>query len=97
MENSFPLEMARAAFNPNAYLPNFKNRRAGLKARTLILDALGKHPSDIETLRSETGLSTSSLRYHLRLLESRRLVRKIRSGRRVTYELTGLGQQPIIL
>ncbi len=87
--------MARPTYNPNAYLPNFKNRRAGLKARSLILDTLGRHPSDMEGLRSETGLSTSCLRYHLRLLERCRLVRRVKSGRKVTYELTGLGQQPI--
>ena len=82
--------------NPNAYLPNFKNRKAGVKARTLILNALKAKPLNVGELKSETGLSEASIRYHLRLLEKVRLVRKTSSGRRASYELTGLGQQSIV-
>jgi predicted transcriptional regulator len=82
--------------NPNAYLPNFKNRKAGVKARSLILNALKTKPLNVGELKSQTGLSESSIRYHLKLLEKVRLVRRMGSKRKLSYELTGLGQQPII-
>ena len=81
--------------NPNAYLPNFKNRKAGVKARTLILNALKAKPLNVGELKSQTSLSESSIRYHLGLLERARLVRRSGSKRKSSYELTGLGQQPI--
>ncbi|MHC1590349.1 MAG: winged helix-turn-helix domain-containing protein [Candidatus Hecatellaceae archaeon] len=87
--------LAGRVFNPNAYLPNFRNRKVGVKARSLILNALGEKPLNTGGLKSETGLSEGSLRYHLKLLERYKLVRRIKSGRKASYQLTGLGQQPI--
>lgn len=87
--------LAGKGFNPNAYLPNFRNQRVGVKARSLILNALGERNLNTGELKSETGLSDGSLRYHLKLLERYRLVRRVKYGGKASYELTGLGQQPI--
>jgi len=90
--------LAGGSFNPNAYLPNFKNRRAGVRARSIILNMLGQGKTLIVVeLKGGTGLSENSIRYHLKLLEKYRLVRRKGSGRKTCYELTGLGQQPITL
>jgi DNA-binding transcriptional ArsR family regulator len=90
--------MVEVKVHPNAYIPYMRNRKAGLIARTLILRALDKERVSINTLLSETKLSQSSLRYHLKLLEEHKLIKRVDiSGRRgKLIESTGLGQQPII-
>ena len=90
--------MAEAKIHPNAYIPYMRNRRSGLESRTTILKALRKGAVSINILLLETGLSRSSLHYHLKLLEEHKLVRivKITGKRGKQIESTGLGQQPII-
>lgn len=88
--------MAEENFHPNAYIPSIRNRKAGLKARSLILNSIAKTPLKPRELRSKTGLSLSSLHYHLKLLEKHRLVRKRKIGKkRFIVEETGLGQKQI--
>lgn len=90
--------MAEVKVHPNAYIPFMRNRKAGLKARTVILKALRKGTTPTNILLSETKLSRSSLRYHLKLLEEHKFIRMMEvSGKRgKLIESTGLGQQPII-
>ncbi len=90
--------MAEAKVHPNAYIPFMRNRKAGLKARTTILKALRKGSVSTKLLLSETKLSRSSLRYHLKLLEEHKFIRMVgASGKRgKLVESSGLGQQPIV-
>ena len=90
--------MAEAKVHPNAYIPFMRNRKAGLKARTTILKALRKGSVSTKLLLSETKLSRSSLRYHLKLLEEHKFIRMVGASRKrgKLVESTGLGQQPIV-
>lgn len=88
--------MSEAGFHPNAYIPGWRNRKAGLKARTLILHALNRRRLFLRDLRSETRLTSSALCYHLRLLEKHRLVRRVLVGKKTVWISTGLGQQSIV-
>jgi len=88
--------LAEETFNPNAYIPSMKNMKSGLKARTLILNSLTKSPLQLKDLRLKTGLTSSSINYHLKILEKHRLIRKKHvSKRKVVVEQTGLGQKLI--
>jgi DNA-binding HxlR family transcriptional regulator len=82
--------------HPNAFIPNLRNRKAGIHARSLILRALEEKSYSVKELREQTNMMPSTLRYHLRLLESNMLIRRRpMAKRRVIWEQTGLGQQPI--
>ncbi|MEM3737509.1 MAG: winged helix-turn-helix domain-containing protein [Candidatus Bathyarchaeia archaeon] len=83
--------------HPNAFIPNLKNRKAGLRARSLILKALEERDLSLRDLSEQINLAPSTLLYHLKLLESRKLVqRRHVAKRRFVWEQTGLGQQPIL-
>jgi len=90
--------MAEVKVHPNAYIPFMRNRKAGLKSRTAILNALRKGIISTNVLLSETKLSRSALHYHLKLLKEHKFIRIVgASGKRgKLVESTGLGQQPIV-
>ncbi|WP_309492329.1 winged helix-turn-helix domain-containing protein [Candidatus Hecatella orcuttiae] len=89
--------MSEEHFHPNAYLPRWRNKKAGVRARTLILYALDRRQLPLRDLRSETQLTSSALNYHLKLLEEHRLVRRVPAGRgKTVWTATGLGQQSIV-
>ena len=69
--------------------------KSGLKARTLILNALDKQSSNGGAIAKENSLSYAVVMYHLRLLEAEGVTR--RSGRRpCSWMLTGFGQKRLV-
>jgi len=73
-----------------------RNKKTGLKTRSLILNVLTEKPLTLRDLRHKTGLKPSVLGYHLKLLEKHNLIRKKNlSKRKVMVEETGSGQKMI--
>ena len=69
--------------------------KSGLKARTLILNALDKQSSNGGTIAKENRLSYAVVMHHLRLLEAEGVAR--RKGRRpYSWVLTGFGQKRLV-
>jgi len=69
--------------------------KSGLKARTLVLNALDKRVSTASMIAKEKALSYAVVLHHLRLLEAEGVVS--RKGRRpCSWVLTGLGQKRLI-
>ena len=87
--------MFKGSYHPNAFLSTRRNIRPGLVARTKIVLLFEKEALDTKTLVQQTRLSYSSVRYHLRLLETEKIVLRKRS-RPCSWELTGVGQQRLI-
>jgi predicted transcriptional regulator len=83
--------MLKGAYHPNAFLSAKRNIRPGLIARTKIVLLLEKGVLDTKAIVQETKLSYSSVRYHLHLLETERIIS--RRGKPYSWELTGVGQQ----
>lgn len=83
--------MFKGAYHPNAFLSTKRNVRPGLVARTKIVLLLEKRSLSIRELAERAGLSYSSVRYHLRLLLSERIVSPKETKPR-SWELTGIGQ-----
>ena len=73
-----------------------KNVKSGLKARTIILEALETRLSNAAYIAKEKSLSYGVVLHHLRLLENEGTVN--RKGKRPYFwMLTGLGQKRLIL
>jgi len=88
--------MSEINFHPNAHIPSMRNKKSGLKARTEILNTMSDTPISLKKLRELTKLSSSSLSYHLKLLEKHQFIQKKQlSKREVNVELTGRGQKII--
>jgi len=69
--------------------------KSGLKARTLVLNALDKRVSTASMIAKEKALSYAVVLHHLRLLETEGVVS--RKGRRpCSWVLTGLGQKRLV-
>lgn len=84
--------MVKEDYHPNAYLIDFRNVKPGLRARTRILNALEKISAEAKAVAKQTRLNYGVVIHHLKLLEARRLVKRI--GRRPSvWTLTGLGQK----
>ncbi|MCS6784570.1 MAG: transcriptional regulator, partial [Candidatus Caldarchaeum sp.] len=60
--------------NPRAYLTTVKNVRRGLKARSVIVEALEKGELSVAEISRRTKLSQHRVRYHLRRLKTDRIV-----------------------
>ena len=84
--------MFKVAHHPKALLTLKRNVQRGLLARTRIISSLEKEASNAKKLARETGLSYTSVLYHLHLLEAENIL--TRKGKRsYVWELTGAGQQ----
>jgi len=84
--------MVKEVYHPNAYLVDYRNVKPGLRARTVVLNALESVSADAKTIAKQTGLHYGVVMHHLKLLEARDLVQ--RKGRRPSvWMLTGLGQK----
>jgi len=84
--------MGKEVYHPNAFLVDFRNVRPGLRARTLILNALDKGSANPKIVAEQTGLNYGVIMHHLKLLEGNKVVR--RKGHRPSiWMLTGLGQK----
>jgi len=84
--------MFKGAYHPNAFLSARRNIRPGLVARTKIVLLLEKGALNTKALVQQTRLSYSSVRYHLRLLETEKIISR-KGDRPYSWELTGVGQQ----
>jgi len=84
--------MFKGAYHPNAFLSTRRNIRPGLVARTKIVLLLEKKVLNTKALVEHTKLSYSSVRYHLRLLETEKIISH-KGNKPYSWELTGAGQQ----
>jgi len=84
--------MFKGSYHPNAFLSIRRNIRPGLVARTKIVLLLEKESLDTKALVQQTMLSYSSIRYHLRLLETEKVISH-KGNKPYSWELTGIGQQ----
>ena len=82
-------------YHPNAYLERIKNVKSGLKARTMLLNALGKGPCETAAITKETGRSYRVVLHHLRLLELEGTINR-KGKRRFSWSLTGIGQRRLV-
>jgi len=84
--------MFKGIYHPKAFLSARRNIRPGLVARTKIVLLLEKGALNTKLLVQQTGLSYSSVQYHLHLLEVENIISH--KGRKpYSWELTGIGQQ----
>jgi len=88
--------MLKASFHPKAFLEHKGNKRSGLAARSLILNQLEKKPRDIKSIMAETGLKYAIILYHLRLLETERVIMRKSNKKPYVWELTGIGQKQLM-
>lgn len=88
----FLMRMLKEVYHPNAYLVDFRNVKPGLRARTIILNALERISADAKTVAKQTGLHYGVVMHHLKLLEARRIVQR-KGSRPSVWTLTGLGQR----
>ena len=87
--------MFKGSYHAKAFLARKRNVGRGLVARTRIISSLEEAWSTARMLGRKTGLSYSSVLYHLHLMEDEYIV--VREGRRpYTWKLTGMGQKTLI-
>ncbi len=82
-------------YHPNAYIPSIINKSPGLEKRTKILNILAERKINLKNLQQKTGIKTSTLNYHLKLLEKHGIVKRRRIGKGVVIEELGMGQRTI--
>jgi predicted Rossmann fold nucleotide-binding protein DprA/Smf involved in DNA uptake len=87
--------MLREAYHPNAYLSNIKNIKLGLRARTKILNVLGREVANAKTIAKETGMPYGVVMHHLRLLEAEGIIKR-EGTKPYVWILTGLGQKRLV-
>jgi len=82
-------------YHPNAFLERRKNVTRGLKARTKILEVLGRNkPLTVNEVSELAALSYSSSLHHLRLLEDEQIMK--REGKKpYRWKITGRGQKSL--
>lgn len=89
--------MLRKKYHPNAYLERRRNVIRGLKARTTILEVMGR--ANVLTIKEVSNLAVLSYsvsRHHLRLLEDEQIVK--RAGKKpYKWKITGKGQKRLDL
>ena len=81
-----------------AILGKKRNTRKGLQKRNKILKYLYDHSIKsifINELIKNTGLSYSTISYHLKNMLKENVVSKKTTPRKVSWQITGLGQQTI--
>ena len=82
----------KPATHPNAYLRNVRNVKAGLRARSIILQALEGNPAAASKIAKEATLTYSVVMHHLRLLQDEGIVDR-KGSRPSLWVSTGLGQK----
>lgn len=80
-------------YHPNAYLPNIKEVKPGLKSRSKILNLLENLPQTTRKIAEGTELTYGNTLYHLRLMERFDVVERDKSNRTHIWYQTGSGQQ----
>lgn len=84
--------MVKEVYHPNAYLVDYRNVKPGLRARTVVLNALEIVSGDAKTIAKRAGLHYGVVMHHLKLLEARGVVKR-KGSRPSIWILTGLGQR----
>ena len=86
---------AKKSYHHNAYLERRKNVIRGLQARTKILEVMDRNQLlTVKEVSELAGLSYSSSRHHLRLLEDERIMK--REGKKpFGWKRTGRGQKSL--
>lgn len=87
--------MFKETWHPNAYLSTIKNNKRGLRARTLILNALERRAADAKTVVNETGMHYGVVMHHLKLLEVEEIVER-RGTKPYVWLVTGVGQKRLL-
>ena len=82
-------------FHPNAFLQLKRNVKAGLVARTKILNVLETSNKSAHDVCRESGLSYACVTYHLKSLRMEKLVSRVSTKRPFMWALTNLGQQKL--
>jgi DNA-binding transcriptional ArsR family regulator len=82
-------------FHPNAFLQLKRNVKAGLVARTKILNVLETSSRSACDVCRESGLSYACVTYHLKSLKTEKLVSRSGAKRPFMWVLTNLGQQKL--
>lgn len=83
-------------YHPKAFLTLRRNVRPGLVTRTRIVSIIEEIAVNAKNIAQQTGLSYTNILYHLHLLETEGVL--VRKGKRpYLWELTGVGQQRLIL
>lgn len=80
-------------YHPNAYLPNIKDLKPGLKSRSKLLNFLKKGPRTTRKIAEVTELTYGNTLYHLRLMERFGVVQRDKSKKTHIWYQTGSGQQ----
>jgi len=83
-------------FHPNAFLQLKRNVKAGLVARTKILNVLETGNRSAGDVCREAGLSYACVIYHLKSLRTEKLVSRSCTKRPFMWALTNLGQQKLL-
>jgi len=83
-------------FHPNAFLHLKRNVKAGLVARTKILNVLETNNRTARDVCKESGLSYACVIYHLKSLRNEKLVSRSGTKRPFIWALTNLGQQKLL-
>ncbi|MEM2896547.1 MAG: winged helix-turn-helix domain-containing protein [Halobacteria archaeon] len=83
-------------FHPKAYLILKRNVKAGLYARSKIVQALESGNKTIKEICENTGLNYSRIAYHIRTLLNEKIVRKISKTKPYSWALTEFGQQKLV-
>jgi predicted transcriptional regulator len=82
-------------FHPKAYLVHKRNIKAGLDARSKIIQALESGNKTIKEICEETGLNYSKVIYHIKLLLNEKIIKKINKTKPYSLTLTEFGQQKL--
>ena len=85
----------RQVYHPNAWLPNFRNIKPGLKRRTEILRILEKRSEVAKHLSRQIEINYSTTLYHLHNLERKGIIKRVTSKPPYVWESTLVGQQKL--
>jgi predicted transcriptional regulator len=83
-------------FHPNAFLRLKRNVKAGLIARTKILNVLEAGNKSVGEVCRESGLTYACVIYHLKSLRTENLVSRSGAKRPFKWALTNFGQQKLL-
>jgi predicted ArsR family transcriptional regulator len=84
--------MVKENLHPNAYLSKTRNIKLGLRARTLILNALEEHVVTAKAIANKAEIHYGVVLHHLRLLETEGIIQHS-GGKPHVWALTGAGQK----
>jgi len=89
------VEGRMTAVEPLAYLARMRNTRRGISSRTKLIRQMRRGERSVSDLGRMSGLSESTVRYHLKNMSKERLVARSAKKRGGMWRLTGAGQRTI--